>query len=744
MESLNSNFQEREMHQLQQMQDKAKESCMVSFQLLHSHLKALSNNDLKGTCINGGFERAFTALFDQDVQTFTCSMLLNLDQLEQQLVKEEFQETGSMDAFRVLKTQFQTESILERAKHKREKDRRVNDRMMQSKERKDNSSKALDADLVVTESNETESERHVLSSRSGNDTHTDDADINSYSEQSESVYDTYLLEKIDRNTTPESTDMSHRGGEIDQNANAKKCQVELLVLVVNTVSTVVVLLCFSCLDFCCLKKGLEDKILVPIPDLSQRPLKIEKICLDCGDPIHGLYCRQCALIRKTLEEVFQDFQDTSKSSNDSTNFVNQEPFVVKQDPGVNSSQIPSQTNHNCCYECGDSLDDIFCRRCTCKSCGKGAHYGYNCPPQIPIISNPEPCYNQNLNGIPQNLQSLQQQCLFGTCQQCGCNEYDGVCFYCTVGNGTPVNFSTPYSSNDSPSFVNHLPQNFQNFQQQYSCCENCGGPHETYQCQPMNVDYYHEQNSCYDYNSCGFDQFQPPQYTVNHPIFNAQNELLNSQNEFLNSSNKLMEQMTTICDLVGQAIQKKEEEKRIAEEQAAKDRYWKIPICYDDDEDDTIAITPVLPIEESVNSLSMGDKHLDTIPETESDEFIKSSVEDLVPIPSESEGIPDKMCDVPLCENTTPLNALNKHSEIVVNSDNDNSSSDDDSPYDEDIDYVNASPPDVEIVSVEGVEIVIPEVGGIDTDVLLTIKDDILREKLLNVNLLIANIRKKH
>ncbi|GJV06996.1 hypothetical protein Tco_1344652 [Tanacetum coccineum] len=38
------------------------------------------------------------------------------------------------------------------------------------------------------------------------------------------------------------------------------------------------------------------------------------------------------------------------------------------------------------------------------------------------------------------------------------------------------------------------------------------------------------------------------------------------------------------------------------------------------------------------------------------------------------------------------------------------------------------------------VEIVIPEVGGIDTDILLTIKDDILHEKLLNVNLLIANI----
>ncbi|GJY79742.1 hypothetical protein Tco_0485543 [Tanacetum coccineum] len=77
-------------------------------------------------------------------------------------------------------------------------------------------------------------------------------------------------------------------------------------------------------------------------------------------------------------------------------------------------------------------------------------------------------------------------------------------------------------------------------------------------------------------------------------LLNSQNELLNSQNEFLNSSNKLMEQMTTICDLVDQAIQKKEEEKRIAEEQAAEDRYWKIPICYDDDDDYTIAITPPL------------------------------------------------------------------------------------------------------------------------------------------------------
>nr|GFC13482.1 hypothetical protein [Tanacetum cinerariifolium] len=65
---------------------------------------------------------------------------------------------------------------------------------------------------------------------------------------------------------------------------------------------------------------------------------------------------------------------------------------------------------------------------------------------------------------------------------------------------------------------------------------------------------------------------------------------------------------------------------------------------------------------------------------------------------------------------------------------------DDDSFSIDDIDYVKASPPDSELVSSEVMEIVIPKVGGIDDDILLTIKDDILREKLLNVNLLIFKI----
>ncbi|GKG52309.1 hypothetical protein Tco_0547184, partial [Tanacetum coccineum] len=47
----------------------------------------------------------------------------------------------------------------------------------------------------------------------------------------------------------------------------------------------------------------------------------------------------------------------------------------------------------------------------------------------------------------------------------------------------------------------------------------------------------------------------------------------------------------------------------------------------------------------------MRDEHLSTILKTESDEVIKSSVKDIVPIPSESKGISDDICDVPFCDN---------------------------------------------------------------------------------------------
>ncbi|GJY30667.1 hypothetical protein Tco_0414162 [Tanacetum coccineum] len=135
------------------------------------------------------FEWAFATLFDQDVQTFRGSMLL-MDQLEKQLDKEEFQENGSMDAFRVLKTQFHLfinfryyfdddddGLMIRKVQHKREYDSRMNERQMQSKKGKVDSSKALDASLVVIECSGIKSNKQDTINRSGNDI-TNDVDAN--------------------------------------------------------------------------------------------------------------------------------------------------------------------------------------------------------------------------------------------------------------------------------------------------------------------------------------------------------------------------------------------------------------------------------------------------------------------------------------------------------------------------------------------------------------------------------------
>ncbi|GJS73203.1 hypothetical protein Tco_0706044 [Tanacetum coccineum] len=459
----------------------------------------------------------------------------------------------------------------------------------------------------------------------------------------------------------------------------------------------------------CSKGGLIDKFVHDpnkMPDSSQRP---PQDCVKCGNPVEGPSCQGCALWQKKLKEdwftichengIYQDLLNTFELFDDNTNVVNapREPFVVKQDPDrifcqqctYKSCRKGAHIGYNCPPKaliiypepCNQTIDELlqtlpsFDPTCyseeenslpyvskpnfvddspnifnpppqppiySCEFCGNDARYGHYCTPQVPFIY-PEPCYNQDFN-FPQDFHDFQQQYL--CCENCG-GPHEA--FQCQ-----PLNYYEPnpcYDSNYSgyDQFDNSHPQ-------QFLCCENCGGPHEIYQCQPMNEDYYHEQNSCYDPNSFGFDQFQPPQYTVNHPIFN-------DQNDFLNSQNKLMEQLTSIRDMVGQYIQKKEEEKRIEEEQAAKDRYWKIPVCYDDDDDEEssiplkdiiisglppcVAIIPVLFTEEPVDSLIMEDEHLDTISETESDELIKPSVEDLVQIPSESEDSSEGECDLP-------------------------------------------------------------------------------------------------
>nr|GFA77599.1 hypothetical protein [Tanacetum cinerariifolium] len=147
------------------------------------------------------------------------------------------------------------------------------------------------------------------------------------------------------------------------------------------------------------------------------------------------------------------------------------------------------------------------------------------------------------------------------------------------------------------------------------------------------------------------------------------------------------------------------EEKQLEEEQVAKAQDWKPPICCDDDDDeesskslkDNIisellpysAVTPSKPID----SLIMGDEHLNTIPATESDEFIKSYVENLVPNPSESEG--KKGGDMPA--------GFITFSNVLFDADYDSDSIDDQSLLDEDVPEKIYSNPlfDKEIIPME-------------------------------------------
>ncbi|GJZ43726.1 hypothetical protein Tco_0590981 [Tanacetum coccineum] len=161
--SLNS--ETKDVHAIKYKMSKAKERCMAYFRSLHSHLQVLSKDDLKGTHIEHGFKRAFMSLFGQDVDTFTSTILLDIDQLQKQLHKDGFQENGSMAAFWVVKHFRDTllqhlgnvkKSVAERTRRQRQYERRVNKRHMQTQEK---------------------SEVQDDSSRSGNDTDADDADI---------------------------------------------------------------------------------------------------------------------------------------------------------------------------------------------------------------------------------------------------------------------------------------------------------------------------------------------------------------------------------------------------------------------------------------------------------------------------------------------------------------------------------------------------------------------------------------
>nr|GEZ90983.1 hypothetical protein [Tanacetum cinerariifolium] len=353
-------------------------------------------------------------------------------------------------------------------------------------------------------------------------------------------------------------------------------------------------------DCFCLKGNVEDKILVP------KPPKNCGRCARCEHPDHG----------------------------------------------VNPPHIDE-----CCYECGEALDGIICQQCACKSYGKGAHIGYNCPPKVPIVSNPELC-NQTINNEPpQTLLSFDSTCYSDKEISVPCvskpnfvDESSNIfnppppppiysCEFCR-SNAQYDHYCTPQAS-----FINPEPghsqdfnflQDIHDFQQQYFCCDQCGGPHETFQC---------------------FDQTKTLQFPVVYPppqetsieISHDQENVINSVQTFLRKFNRYSffetpkvlllawDRVFEIKDAFENKQYKPEDIQELFRKLLDDLQYiheelaefinspgWKRPAVYDDDDDD-----------KPDNSLRMEDEHLDTISATKSDEVIKSSVEELISIPSE-------------------------------------------------------------------------------------------------------------
>ncbi|GJV90278.1 hypothetical protein Tco_1538091 [Tanacetum coccineum] len=267
------------------------------------------------------------------------------------------------------------------------------------------------------------------------------------------------------------------------------------------------------------------------------------------------------------------------------------------------------------------------------------------------------------------------------CSCCGCPFNGGNCPGCSsVGSGDEFVYdSNTYSYNETPNFFNQPPQH----QYETYSCEFCGGnPHPGFDCQTGNTPVF-DQGACYK-QDFGFNQppFYSPSQTqqfdccefcveVHIIVMIAKQETCPSMIRVLVTIRTIV--MTNLHSIL-----------RISNNSSTVVRYVEVPIialivkpgtnlsmslilrrCYE-------LICPNFPCCSSMNlrrvtdytevdfvtkqqcTLLMGDEVINTIPARKTDEFIKSSVDDFVPIPRESEVTYDSVleCDMPA---TTPL-----------------------------------------------------------------------------------------
>ncbi|GJT80388.1 hypothetical protein Tco_1054730 [Tanacetum coccineum] len=239
---------------------------------------------------------------------------------------------------------------------------------------------------------------------------------------------------------------------------------------------------------------------------------------------------------------------------------------------------------------------------------------------------------------------------------CGYYLGEGFCSFCNFkARNSFFNYSNPNSFNDPPNFSDYPPQ------PQY----------KTYSCELCGNDSHH-----------GYDC--PPRFPL---IKDYRNEKIDIRfrRECENMIDELKEQVVNISTYPSQRFKSFFYDDYDYEESSIplSDIISELPL--------SVAITPDLPTLEPEDSLIMENEDLSTILEKESDEFIKSSVEDFIPILSEFEDTSesDSDCDLPSCDDFSPINIYKEKSMTFSNplfdSNDDFTSSDDESLSDEDV-----------------------------------------------------------
>nr|GEV54342.1 hypothetical protein [Tanacetum cinerariifolium] len=219
-----------------------------------------------------------------------------------------------------------------------------------------------------------------------------------------------------------------------------------------------------------------------------------------------------------------------------------------------------------------------------------------------------------------------------------------------------------YNQNDNDNYYPHNSPSF-------LCCENGKGPHESFQCQPINQNYFEP-------NSSGFDQ--PSKYSITHQPSIIQEDLnlkLNIDELLTEQRNELFKAMQSMFEEYRQQEQMDKLSTHTTEPSRRLNSFY-----YDDDDYDYEEST--IPLSEITSQIPSS---------IESDEFIKSSVEDLIPILSESEDTSESesVCILPSCDNFSPIDVPEEKSVTfsnpLFNSNDDFISSDDESLSDEDV-----------------------------------------------------------